>query len=416
MKSVVLYFPFKSVGGVSTLFLRLSTVLSIDYDVYLVDYSDGFMFKNIPQKVKKIEIDNNPIFPQNAVYIFQSFIPWRFPFYKLLSKENKIIFWQLHPENLDYELFFLSNKNRFRKLICSALNQITSIRKKRMTNFVKLLIDKKAIFFCDRENLRAVEKKYNLKLKNPIYIPIPIKIEKRRENWQIENVLKVCWIGRLCDFKYNILIHTIERLVNTSIQIMPIIFTIIGDGEFKEQIKEACIKYQSEVYQFKFINYLDQTQLYDYLTKEVDVLFSMGTSALEGAKIGVPTFLTDYSYKPIQGYYKYKLFNDNYGYCVGEEITNGSYEDSSTLEDSLISVISNYEYYSKAIYFYTKSNFSMNIVVEKLKKHINQSNLINDDLFHLKITKPDLLSKIIRNVYMRLSSKKIFVDGFNWDS
>ena len=46
----------------------------------------------------------------------------------------------------------------------------------------------------------------------------------------------------------------------------------------------------------------------------------MGTSAIEGARLGIPTILLDYSYKSINGFYKYEFIYEKEGFSLGKKL------------------------------------------------------------------------------------------------
>ena len=84
----------------------------------------------------------------------------------------------------------------------------------------------------------------------------------------------------------------------------------------------------------------------------------MGTSALEGAKLGIPTILLDYSFHQIEKLYMFKPVFEHDGFSLGAKIHNSSFEDTCSLGDLLSKILSNYEEYSYKSYNYWKDNFS----------------------------------------------------------
>ena len=80
MLKLVFVFPYRGVGGVSLLFLRVGEYLSenLNCDVYLVDYNDGFMHQNASKSVKLIEYSDvkECTIPSHSIVIFQNFF-WR---------------------------------------------------------------------------------------------------------------------------------------------------------------------------------------------------------------------------------------------------------------------------------------------------------------------------------------------------
>jgi len=75
-------FPYRGVGGVSLLFLRVAEFLSQFRfaECHLVDYVDGFMAKNLRWQGVILETYQDKgtqvVIPAGAIGIFQSMTPW----------------------------------------------------------------------------------------------------------------------------------------------------------------------------------------------------------------------------------------------------------------------------------------------------------------------------------------------------
>ena len=54
--------------------------------------------------------------------------------------------------------------------------------------------------------------------------------------------------------------------------------------------------------------------------REFDLIFAMGTSALDAARVGMPVVRLDYSYKLIGSNYRYKFLHQVEGYSLGDRI------------------------------------------------------------------------------------------------
>ena len=92
---------------------------------------------------------------------------------------------------------------------------------------------------------------------------------------------------------------------------------IIGDGPYLKNL----ISLKSKVsYEIHFENEIKANQLDNYLINNCSILFAMGTAALEGAKLGIPTVLLDISYKKISKEYNYRWLYERDGMTLGENI------------------------------------------------------------------------------------------------
>ena len=105
-KELIFIFPYKGIGGVSTLFMNMAEIISREYatKVSVVDYKNGYISKNIDlnpnlQLLTYSEKENLKL-PSNSVAIFQSMTPWSIFPNLSFGDETKFFYWNLHPMNL----------------------------------------------------------------------------------------------------------------------------------------------------------------------------------------------------------------------------------------------------------------------------------------------------------------------------
>lgn len=395
-KAVIFYFPYRGVGGVSTLFLRLAREMVSAYDVYVADYSDGYMAKNRSSNITLIAIDKDPKFPPNATIVFQAFLPWRFPFIDKVEPNTKVLFWGLHPKNFDPSILNGSHINVTFAVIAKIINFFAFSRRKKLANIVRYLLNRKALLFQDRESVRSIKSMLSVELPDVTFIPVPLPGVHLRKWDTPKDLLTFSWIGRICDFKYTILIHVIERLSLVSRTLGPIELLIVGDGEYIEQVKIQAGRMESDIYTIKFLGSMDEANISSFLVEQVDFLFAMGTSAIEGARVGVPVFLTDYSYKSIGGNYQFKFFDENNDFCLGEEISSKHFESTSSLEALIQSAIADYANRSRYSFQYWESNFSLNSILQKFISRLDETEATMHEMIKMGIFEPDVYGRTIR--------------------
>jgi hypothetical protein len=84
---------------------------------------------------------------------------------------------------------------------------------------------------------------------------------------------------------------------------------------------------------------------------------AMGTSALEGAKLGIPTFLLDISLKKIHGDYVFRMLYDTKEFDLGHFISNEDFVNNNTSFYDLVNdIIHNYRFHSKKSFEYFFQN------------------------------------------------------------
>ena len=370
-------FPEKKVGGVSILFLRISKNLSEKFikKTYLIDFEDGYMARSLSEKDKIIKYHPSEkiiLGKDESSYntiIFQSMTPWSI-FRNIVSEDSRVIFWTCHPNNFIPDLHYLNFLgDGFKKFF---LKVFLYPYYKKSQNFVKYLLKENSLFFMDQTSLKSTSYFLDISVENPEFLPIAIEKSSHENLLMPLEKITLFWIGRLVDFKYFILeklILDLERLVpnlNFSLK-------IIGDGPYLKNLNSLKSKVS---YEISIEREIEHNKLDDYLINNCSILFAMGTAALEGAKLGIPTILLDISYKRISQAYNYRWLFERDGMTMGENIKDVSLDSSN--EDSLELRIKEYlenfkEISSKTLKYFDNNHNLENTSSELLKKIDNST-------------------------------------------
>ena len=395
VKNVILYFPFRKSGGVSILFINLSQVLKANFNVYLVDFFDGFMARNLPGGVNLIDVETVEQYPEDSIVIFQSFSLWNVMDIEKFNGSTKILFWNLHPDNLHPYIFSTISSSFTKNLIANLLLPLSVFRRRKLTQLVTYLLSTNGIVFMDGENCESTQRYLGLQNHPCQYLPV-FTFPTIKANTKKVRLINFAWIGRICDFKIHILIHLLERLDNLYDSNTRINFLIIGDGDEMDYLKENLNKYTNLA--FRLVGEVSKEEESKLLYSGVDVLFAMGMSALEGASRGIPTVLLDYSYKPIEKQYKFKLAYENVNFNLGREIKEEHYELDSTLQETLSFIETNYEQVSLSCLNWWERNYSPQVVYKMVIAIIENDKAIIQDLCRRGFNKPDKISVIVRYI------------------
>lgn len=322
-------FPYHGVGGVSLLFLRLAEELARCglANCTLVDYADGFMAKHRdPALTKLVEYadDSEVAIPADAIAVFQSMTPWSiFPALRL-APETRVLFWNCHPFNLVPTLPGLrqpmQHSLRFgRWMLATVLHSYRN----RIRRLVELLLSRSSLVFMDQANVANTEDYLGISVGKPAYLPIPAQAPAALLAKPGRDVralgLRLAWVGRLVDFKYQILKYTLQQLNRLQPEIgLCFEIMVVGSGDFAERLR-ADVGALGNI-EVRFIDYIAPDRLDAFLLEEADMLMAMGTSALEGAKLGVPTLLLDVAYGKIPDGYVFQWLHERKGFSLGDMI------------------------------------------------------------------------------------------------
>lgn len=406
-KKILFCFPYRNgPGGVNMLFLRLATYLQKQsYNVAIVDYPDGDMATNKADDLELIPYhDEVPVvLPKNSVIVFQSMTPWSiFPMLEIDSESN-IFFIATLPANF-YPVLpgFLRNKMYEGGWIAKVFwKTILLSEYSKSKAFLNLITGKKAHAILDSNIACNLENSLQVELKGCQYLPLFSSDETRNgycitDKENDDGVIKLGWVGRLADFKISILNRVIIDAFNYANSKQQVIeFYVVGSGEF-----ESCLMdLSSEYFLLNRVSYIKPSELNDFMLT-LGMLFAMGTSALDGAKLGVPTVRLDYSYQEVPKWYRYKFFHEIQGFSLAERIGGKCFQNGVHDFNSLMSEWeSNRTELSIKSYDFYQDNHSISNSARLFISYLNKSSLIWEDLENR-----GLLSSVFYGAWQKIKS------------
>jgi hypothetical protein len=382
---IYFFFPYRRISGVPILFANLAEYISENYDwvdVNIIDYVDGIININCKNKrINRIFFEDSKMLKLSAdgILIMQSIRPYAIRPELLIDDNMKILFWNLHPDNLIMSNIFKSSSLNF------ALNKFRFEEENVLKNFLKKCIEKQGIVFMDEPNSDKTSQSHGLKF-DPVFLPISIK----ETNLQMDftrpvkiNSLVFSYIGRIDNFKFYPLKKLLSalELVKNSLNIEQIIFLVCGDGNEKIELE----KFANDIKSFKiqFVGELQNSKISEFLIKNnVDINFAMGGAALDSAQLGIPTVLLDYSWKEMKSFPKYQWIFQQIKYSLGRELQDNMLQDSNVF--SLNFLIK--EYLEQHILLREKTkkyfldNYSINKISAELVRLVGLVNLNFGDI------------------------------------
>jgi len=225
---------------------------------------------------------------------------------------------------------------------------------------------------------------YKLDIKIP-FLPIPVKVEKVDNTCQTKdknnNKFRCVWVGRISCEKVYSLKKVLEDI--NSLNEIEVEFDIIGTGDYEFIIREFIAKPHLK------INFLGTiTKNLNNILKRYDVCFAMGTSALESAKLGIPTVLVDPSYKELPKYYKYRWLFETKNFVLGYMLPTDKINDNKLSMQEIFYILSKDSLrrtVAKNCYEYVIKHHSLENVSKNLIDFVSKSTLTVQDLRQLQI-------------------------------
>lgn len=416
MKLMDIYFvfPYRGVGGVPLLFLRFAEYLTENKlaNCFLVDYSDGYMAKNVnSQEIRILSYrEDVPVYiPSGSVVIFQSMTPWSiFPSLKI-SDDVRVLFWNCYPFNL------IPLLPGIRRQMQNSLSLSRFVHKfflrtfyNKCRQFTEYIFNRDALVFMDVVNVKTTSKFLNIELKDPLYVPVAIAgtnhLSALRDlKNDFEKVVRIAWVGRVVDFKYYSLIHALETL-NESADKLNLTFeiTIVGSGDYESKLKQEVLKLSK--LQLVFIENIDPSKLDEFLVGEVDLLLAMGTSALEGGKLGVPTILLDIAYSSVSRDYCFKWLYQQEGYTLGNLVDDTEMRpNNSSLEELIVQLQSDFSGVSERTLDYFMSHHEVGNSSSRLLDAVKRTVCTYGNLRESGFLSRGLIYSTFSNIKKRMS-------------
>lgn len=196
---------------------------------------------------------------------------------------------------------------------------------KEAVDTLKWLIKNNAIIFTDGVGVyNTVKKSCESSVEDLEKNIVPIAIDCPDENlWKKRicdkhnQTIRISWVGRVSnDFKAIPIVHLIDDIESyLTHENLRVELTIVGDGDAISLIKEKALTMSFPI---DFINNIPYEELNEYFSDRVDLLIAMGTSALDGAKIGCPTVVITPVRPNDPERVEYRWIYDSVGYSLGE--------------------------------------------------------------------------------------------------
>ena len=404
LSSVSFFYPSKVLGGAEILFYRLANIMADDWgvDVYYIDYADGYVRKLLGTKNKinflTFDLTNDATgLPCDTVLItpLSSIIDVS----TYLKKDIfRVLFWSIHPMGLQSFLEMGFKKLRLEAYMPS-LNDLGPE--------LDRLIERKALVFMDDSNFSCQTGVFKMQTRNPQFLPILCEDACTKKIYKVSSgVVKLAWLGRLSIEKTYSLLNILENCNSylSRYEGFVIEFHVIGKGECSDMIQKfSCHK---NLILIKKTD-LSGNELNNYLVENSDILFAMGTSALEGGSMNLATVLVDFSYRPLNSQEKFRWLYETSGYSLGSlaEVTF----DKKYSFDDIITVLRNNTVgiHAAKCYDYYLNNHSPKIVAANIKICLQETQVTNHDLLTTKFRKYFWINNIRKKFhYLKTICKK----------
>lgn len=402
---IYFFYPSNIIGGVEVLFARLSTTLAErGFDVCVFNLPTGIYSKLLNDcRIKIIELDSDVKFeiedldiiitPPSDLTLLSKYVNF--------SIHSRILFWFLQPYNL-VQFFpkILLSHQYSNKYLLKDINKLFFYGyHKNVSKFLIYSSINRGLIFMDSNVLEFNEFFYDVKFDNPSFVKIPVIVDSVKlisQDLGDQDEINLAWIGRIKDDALPILHRLITDLELYGFNhFSNINFHVVGEGNRLSDLIHFTKKIKN--IKFVFLGTLPPEKLNSFLSSEVNCLFAFGTSALEGAKLGIPVCLLDPSYKELKnGEYFYKWLFDSINFKLGRLVNhykNLPEENNKTISNLLKELKYSTVELSEKTFEYVNRNHNIIQTELDLIKSINDCGLKYSEIQHLLVE--PLIRKII---------------------
>lgn len=402
-------FPHRGVGGVSLLFLRAAEELARGGQAActLVDYPDGFMASHRTEGLTKLAAyadDGIVAIPADAVAIFQSMTPWSIYPGVRPDASTRLLFWNCHPFNLvptfpGLRAAMQSRPTLTQLALGTALRSYRSV----MRRFAALLLDRRSLVFMDRQNLETTQRFLALDIPDPVMLSVGAvpAAPRAMPAPTHDGVMRAAWIGRIVDFKYPILERTLKELDRVVRAGTRIAMTVVGAGEYSDRLRRLVRDMRLPV---TLIDHMPADEMDRFLREEVDLLLAMGTSALEGAKFGVPTILLDMAYAAVPDDYRFEWLADRDGSTLADHIDLRRLGQARSLDQRIDELSRDPHAVAARTLAYFNANHAMPAIAERLAALAGLAQCRWRDLQAAGLVRRGVIYRVFRAIKQRLGS------------
>lgn len=383
-------FPYRGIGGVSVIFCQIAEDIAKNYgyEVYLVDYIDGAISKQINKDVCNfIEYSDSFLtyLPENLHIVFQGMTPWSIFPNLVIPKNSKIFFWTLHYSNFlpvlpGLRRYMKSNEFIF-NLIAKTIMLPWFLKTRK---FVKFLMVNNGVSYMDDDTYLYTKRLLSLNCSNPSFLPLPhiIKYQSLKNDFKRinDNKIRLLFLGRLVNFKFFSLQLAIKKLSNYSkLKNLEAKVTIVGSGPYLNKVYELSKKYKN--LEFEFIENIPYKKIDKYIKGRFDIAFAMGSSALICGASGIATILLDISYEKVNDNYLFSWLHERDGKTLGDHMTSKHFSNSlDTFDKCIDDYLKNPNKISKLTYDYVLKYHSFKKIKDNLLNQIKNTK-VNYELF-----------------------------------
>lgn|GEM_PF-6194289 len=348
----------KGIGGGENLIINLAEYfyLQLNITVKIICYKDSYIYNRLSDlKIPFVFIDmlqENFDVDLTSQDVIIKTDPENINWFK--NSTARIAYWEILPTVL------ANTVNPVKKLFF----------KQKLFNY---LLKNKGLFFMDINGIEELQDRgYKIDecklLPIPAFIPIQYNARKRKDN----SYITITYLGRSENWKIFPFKKVLDDLGHLDQLMFKVIIFCNDEVPYKKIIKDT---YKNISISYCINKY--GKELEKLLNENSDCHFAMGTSAIDSAKMGIPTVLLDYADTIFPENYRYQYIFEARGFSLGNNVEKGDYKNQQkSITDICDSILSaeKYNEVSKRCYDYVNDHHNIITIAVEVLKNADNSN------------------------------------------
>lgn len=351
-------FPARRAGGVQSFLANACAELSRRGAHYrLFDYSWGHVSTRLHERGARVPelvlLDGRRslggLFTERDVVFGTNEHLYTFPSY-LRGAPARALFWDV-------------NSTFWRKFLRLKVKRFSHDFAAQRLAIERRLVEAGALTFIDRQAVDAFEEDSGLRVERPAYLPMCVPVPERPSERPAlrDGVARVTYVGRPEGWK----VHTATRALRD--------FLEAGGDRVRATVVttdaerfRALMGDESVASRVHFQTGLFGDKLDAFLRDETDLLVAMGTASLEGAKLGVPCVLVDYTLGEIPADYRHRWFSRARENDLGTDVARREYAHGAPASELLAELRDDPGSLGRACWERARARFSVGSSVDAL--------------------------------------------------
>ena len=400
-KVIFLFSGSNTIGGIQTLFIRLAKFLQNKCDVFILDANLRSVFYEFLERDKVTFLQfhvSETTLPDDAVVVMVSTDVVLCG--SMRGKNIRFLFWDLNLRAPFYIGVFrllealerrcrLGLTAKMRKFLMRLMSPILYLRLK---DFYKTANKKQGLICMMNGGYRDSLNSLDMKIQEKI-VPVCVELGDFVEPNLNADYIRMCWLGRFCDFKYPAIKGIIEEL-HKFCQKYPkkgVHLDLVGFGSYENKIRRDCARYALDNFVAEIKGEIKGKELEVYLRNNVDLVCAHGTSVLEGARFGVSSVICSGGYDSKESV-KYLWLYEAEESCLGDI---RGFRGEKTLERILNEFYQSSEIISRKCYEHVAKYYDVAVVAPKFLSAVQETELTLEDIKKTKITKHTFLFRVL---------------------